>query len=152
MSDRGLKARIALLEYYASLMQSYKVFILTFAVSILTVFEIWFRIPRPEPIWDCLLSLFLAGFVGGIFVSIARWLWCGQIVTSAINAPAPSVPVPTMEDFDREIKDYAYVYSRTWKGRITRLGDCKILLGIVWLLLVLAFFVIVQAMAPLFQT
>jgi hypothetical protein len=57
-----------------------------------------------------------------------------------------------MEDFDREIKDYAYVYSRTWKGRITRLGDCKILLGIVWLLLVLAFFVIVQAMAPLFQT
>ena len=53
-----LEARTALLEYYASLMQSYKVFILTFAVSILTVFELWFRLHKPElTTWDCLLSL-----------------------------------------------------------------------------------------------
>jgi len=145
MSDRELEARIALLEYYASLMQSYKVFILTFAVSILTVFEIWFRIPRPEPIWDCLLSLILAGFVGGISVSIGRWFWCGQIVTSAIYAPAPSGP--TMGDLDRQIKDYAYSRT-TWKGRFTRLGDRPILWVIVWITVVLVFFVIFQGMAP----
>ena len=71
------------------------------------------------------------------------------IVTSAINAPAPVVP--TMGGFDRQIKDYAYDRT-TWKGRITQLGDCKILLGIAWLIVVLVFFVIFQGMAPLFRT
>jgi len=168
--ERELEARTALLEYYASLMQSYKVFILTFAVSILTVFELWFRLHKPElTTWDCLLSLILGGILGGIFVCIERWLWCGHIVTSAINAPAP--PTVTMANFELEIKRYARnqtnwiapvkpgllrrikrIAQKLWTWLIL-LGDCKILLAIGWLIMVLVFgFAILRFMAPLFHT
>ncbi len=43
--DLELQARIALLNYYKSLMQDYKTYIVTLALSILTVSEIWSRLP-----------------------------------------------------------------------------------------------------------
>ena len=169
-AELELQARTALLEYYASLMQSYKVFILTFAVSILTVFELWFRLHKPElTTWDCLLSLILGGILGGIFICIERWLWCGHIVTSAINASAPAIP--TMANFEIEIKKYARnqtnwiapvepglsrrikrIAQKSWIW-LKLLGDCKIQLAIGWLIMVLVFgFVLFRYMAPLFHT
>jgi cell division protein FtsL len=170
ITELELQARKALLEYYASLMQSYKVFILTFAVSILTVFELWFRLHKPElTTWDSLLSLILGGTFAGILICIERWLWCGHIVTSAINASAPAIP--TMANFDREIKNYARNQTN-WiapaKPRLSRrikrfvqklwirlilVGDSKIQLAIGWLIMVLIFgLVVFQYVAPLFQT
>lgn len=167
-TELELQARKALLEYYASLMQSYKVFILTFAVSILTVFELWFRLHKLTT-WDSLLSLILGGILAGILICIERWLWCGHIVTSAINASAPAIL--TMANLEIEIKNYARnrtnwiapvesglsrrierIVQKLWI-RLILVGDCKIQLAIGWLIMVLIFdLVIFQYVAPLFHT
>lgn len=145
MSDRELrlKARIALLEYYASLMQSYKVFILTFAVSILTVFELWFRIHKPEPLgflFSLSLSFILGGILAGVGICTWRWFWCGHIVTSAIKVAEPIEF--SMGGFDDRIKCYAY-NSKNWPDFpkcwmcLMEQGDDKKLLVICWVMMFL---------------
>jgi hypothetical protein len=168
MSDSELQARIALLEYYNSLMQGYKVYILTFGVAILTVVEVWSRTPKLTTT-NFLMSFFLGAIVSAIVISCFRFLWCGHIVTSAIRAPAPSVP--TMGNLDDQIKSYAHDPTkwtepikpslsrrsrikrraqRLWMWLILR-GDSKILLAFVYVAMLLVFgTAIFYFFAPLF--
>jgi len=154
LSDRELQARTTLLEYYSSLMQGYKIYIFTFCVAILTAVEVWSRIPKLATT-NGLMSLFLGAIVSAIVLSCFRFLWCGHIVTSAIRAPAPSVP--TMSNLDDQVKSYARKLtnwieppkpSDSRRSRIKRrakrlwirlilLGDSKILLAFVYLVVFL---------------
>ncbi len=151
MYNRHLQARIAILNYYASLMQGYKTYILTLVVAILTLFEIGSRISFRQfsnvNMNRVTMSLSLTSglFVSAILVFIIRFLWCGQIVTSAIRTPSRLV---TLHNLDEVIKQYA-TDSKNWKDgkrssshsekaefRLWRLlmdiGDCKSQLVILW--------------------
>lgn len=153
MSDSELQVRIALMEYYSSLMQGYKTYVLTFGVAILTAFEVWFRIPKLATT-NFLMSFLLGAIVSAIIISCFRFLWCGRIVTSAIRSRAPLVP--TMGNFDDQIKSYAHeptnwtepIKGLSRRSRIERraqrcwvqlimLGDSKILLASVYVAAVL---------------
>src|SRR5208283_5950315 len=95
--------RAALLDYYKSLMQDYKIYIVTVAISILTIIDIWSRDPTKIarmyvpivcfPVLGCpkLIYLALGAITSTLFCFTVRWSWCGQIVTAVINAPSPSL-------------------------------------------------------------
>jgi len=127
-----LQARTALLEYYGSLMQSYKTFILTIAVSALTAIQILLTIFARNPTQLAIfLSSTLGGTIGGMLFCAWRWLWCGHIITSAINVPTPVEGV-TMRILDDQMKRHAY-NSERWElpeiwMNLMRKGDNKILL------------------------
>lgn len=152
MSDK-LQARIALLNYYASLMQGYKTSILTLVVAILTLFEIWSRILSGQPrfsdvdvnLVNMVLSLIWGALLSSILVFIIRFLWCGQIVTSAIRVHSGSARLQSLE---KSIKQYATnrksrkeakktmslsdnAESRLWR-LLMDIGDCKGQLVLLW--------------------
>lgn len=77
------KARIALLQHYASQMQGYKIYILTLALSLVGFIELWIRVVD----WMRLsifavafvLPFFIGGFVGALFYCLARAAWYGAL-------------------------------------------------------------------------
>jgi hypothetical protein len=145
MSDRELQARTALFEYYRSLMQDYKIYVVTLALSILTVVDIWSRINITTS-EGFLLLLLLSAIGSAIIICIVRFLWCGQIVTSAINAPKP--PAPTMRSLDKHIKKHAY--DSKW-GNLIQYADCKIALFIAFMIILVLLFLMLQWVIPLLR-
>ncbi len=133
-AELELQARTALLEYYKSLMQDYKIYIVTLAISILTIIDIWSRDPTRitgmyvcVPVLGCpkLIYLALGAIAGTLFVFTVRWSWCGQIVIAVMNAPSPRSY--TMYCLDKHIKDYAYAkrehgVKSFWKRRVLPLA------------------------------
>lgn len=144
MSDQ-LQARIALLEYYKSLMQDYKIYFVTLVLSILTVVDIWSRLPS-TPNTSFGFSFILSAIVSAIVICIVRFFWCGQIVTSAINAPKP--PAPTMRSLEKHIKKHTY--DKKW-GNLIRYADSKIALFVAFLIILVVFFLMLQWVIPLLR-
>jgi hypothetical protein len=150
VSDPELDARTALVEYYASLMESYKTFILTFAIAIFTVIEVWYRIINlaSESLWAGSLSIILGAILASILLSGWRWLWCGHIVDSAIHSnaldPKPQPQTNVLRTLDEHIKCYAGVLTNFFKRetKLNRLwmlfmrnGDEKEKLVVIWAIL-----------------
>jgi uncharacterized membrane protein len=112
-AELELEARTALLDYYKSLMQDYKIYLVTLAIAVLTIMDIWSR--DPEKIsgmyvsFLCVRLLYLSlGVVVSILFGFAwRWAWCGQIVTAVINVSPPKGD-PTLANLDRAAKNLVY--------------------------------------------
>ena len=78
-SQMEQEARIALLEHYDSLMQGYKIYLLTLAIGLLTVVEIWLRAEQSAshqvlaPV-KVILSLISGAILVSSVVCVVRWL------------------------------------------------------------------------------
>lgn len=114
-ADRELQGRTALLDYYKSLMQDYKIYVVTLAISILTILDIWSR--ESEKFAGMYLCMWFIPCVRLIFLSLGviasilfgctwRWLWCGQMVTAVMKVGSSTDP--TLSALDGAAKDYAY--------------------------------------------
>jgi len=99
-------------------MQDYKIYLVTLAISILTVLDIsskdfnkiggmYLSLPCVQPL-PChrIIYLALGVIVSVLFGCTWRWLWCGQMVTAVMNASLSTDP--TLANLDRAAKDHAY--------------------------------------------
>jgi hypothetical protein len=82
------KARIALLQHYASQMQGYKIYILTLALSSVGFIELWIRIVdwlKPSTFFvGIVLSFFIGGFGAALFYCLARAAWYGALSSNCL--------------------------------------------------------------------
>jgi hypothetical protein len=138
-SQMEQEARIALLEHYDSLMQSYKIYLLTLAIGLLTVVEIWLRAEESAshqlvlaPV-KVILSLISAAILASSVLCVVRWAWFGKIVESTVRAPPCTLLSPSISQVDDHIRhDMNESIQKTgdkWRERrwkeILRVGDCK---------------------------
>jgi hypothetical protein len=82
------KARAALLEHHASLMQGYKIYILTLAVGSVGLIELW-RMICPIFFLRLLWAFGIGSIVAGVFYCIARFAYLGKLTAYSLCA-APS--------------------------------------------------------------
>ena len=82
------EARTALLEHHASLMQGYKIYVLTLAVGSVGLVELWHTI-CPIFFLRLLWALGTGFIVAGVFYCIARFAYLGKLTAYSLCA-APS--------------------------------------------------------------
>jgi len=160
---RELQARIALVEHHTSQMQGYKTYILTVAILILTTFEIWFRVEtchRGFPV-NVIMSVALGAILASAIAFVARSMWYGQLVRSAVRGPAVT-PVSAdllMSQLDQDITHHAQRQVEIRTGRIDWIvkwfaarGDHRKTaeLWAVWLVSCLLISVVVFFVSPMF--
>jgi len=162
VSDVEQEARIALLEYYSSLMNGYKMYILSFIIGILTVVEVWFRIPELNRTFyvNSFMSLCLGGMFAGIITCVLRFFLCGKIVEAAVNEGKT-----VLYQVDRAIKVYAGCepeergnkkqgrIPKTVNGlskRLIQIANCQPQLFLIWVALTLVFCYMIFLSASLF--
>jgi hypothetical protein len=163
-TDFDQRPRIALIEHHTSQMQSYKTHILTAAILILTVFEVWFRVETPNRGFAVagIMSVALGAILASAIAFVARATWFGQLVRSAVHAPM-GTQVSTdslMGKLDDEITRHAQLkVAEKGTGRIeqtvkrfTRLGDHTKTaeLWAIWLASCFAISVAVFFVSPMF--
>jgi len=124
MSSSEQERRIGLLHHYDSLMNGYKVYILTLAVAVFTWVEVWDRLLKYSPmlIVAGIMSFFLGVIIAGIYFCFARFLWWGKVVEFAIYMPpldSPSVPVCLAQ---LETKIFEYAEDATRRNGSRRMG------------------------------
>ena len=162
MSEEEQDAQIALLEYYSSLMNGYKTYILTFVIGILTVVEVWFNIPRSSHgFWVNSFMAFCLGFIfAGIFILNWRFYWCGEVVRSIVYKEDTAIRrveidvkeaagFKPKEDETRKQNRALVCLNNSWKWLLD-LIDNKVLLVIIWLVLTLVFSKLIFCYAPMF--
>jgi hypothetical protein len=162
LSEEQQDAQIALLEYYSSLMNGYKTYILTLVIGILTVVEVWFRIPRPNHgFWVNHFMAFCLGFIfAGIVIFNWRFYWCGEVVRSIVYKEGTAIRrveigikkaagFKPKEDERRKQNRALVRLNNSWKWLLD-LIDNKVLLVIIWLVLALGFSEWIFCYAPMF--
>jgi len=121
--DLEQEARIALLQFHTSQMQGTRTHILSAAILVLAIFEIWFRMP--DAIRTPLVNLFMSVVLGMVFASICffavRIFWYGQLVRSTVctHRRAPIKDKPLIYQLDKDIIEDA-------KEEAARRGDKKL--------------------------
>lgn len=96
MSNSEQEGRIALLHHYGSIMNGYKISILTLFVAIFTLVQIKQILPKDNlaPLCDGIWSFALGGVIGGIAFCVARFFWLGRAVYFATHMPPLSYVLP----------------------------------------------------------
>jgi hypothetical protein len=162
--DRDQEARIALLQHHTLQMQGYKTHILTIAVVVLTIVEVWLRMPgasRTLPV-AVIVSGALAAVVAVGIIFVARVMWFGALVRSAVRAPRIVVNQvdPLISQLDIHITNDARIKTKKegkelmdamakWLARLGEHGKSDRLFC-AWLVFALVIFVVVLRLAPVF--
>lgn len=114
------EARIAVLQYYASEMQGYKLNILTLAVGLLGAIELWSRVycflPL-KPVW----ALGFGSFSGATFYCLIRIAFFGKFVELSYTADTVSGNWPMLNSVRRGtemvVDNYLKCRSKTWPSK-----------------------------------
>jgi len=132
--DSEQEARVALLQYYGSLMQGYKTHILTIAIASFAVMEIFLRVPKYNHTISLgiLIAILLGLIIAGLFFTFARHVYIGVIVEFVMYSFLPGY---TAEDslitqLDRKIKrDVWDAANGRGQNRINRASGWLVRLG-----------------------
>jgi hypothetical protein len=108
VQDSEQEARIALLQYYGSLMQGYKVHILTISIASLAVIEIFLRVSKyyHTVALGIFISILWGLIIGGGFFCFARHVYIGKLVEFVMYSFLPGYPAEDsrISRLDRKIK------------------------------------------------
>jgi hypothetical protein len=115
--DQEQQARIAVLEYYASEMQGYKLNLLTLAVGLLGLIELWSRVYCSLP-WQPVWAVAFGSFIGAMFYCLVRIAWFGAFVDRAYSAPRISGSWPMLNSvrrgIEQNLREYLSARPQTW--------------------------------------
>jgi len=128
--DLEQQGRIALLQFHTSQMQGTRTNILSAVIIVLTIFEIWFRMPdaKRTPLVNLFMSVALGTVIASICFFAVRIFWYGQLVRSTVctHRRAQIKDKPLIYQLDKGIIEDA-------KEETARKGDKKLDSILKWL-------------------
>lgn len=116
------EARIAVLQHFASLMQGYKLYILTLVVGSVALIELWPKVCSFQ-LLGLVWALGCASVPGAMFYCILRIAFFGKFLELSYTASPIDGPWPMLNNVRRGVESSIADYlrsegPRTWKARL----------------------------------